>query len=169
MILLLGPILLIFVPQTIADIFHYQKGAWDVLIPQINFISFGVGFLLLFLICMILFFSDLHKISIYVSTILACLAFGSFFLASQAYATITDKTISFSSFYSLQNYQYSWQDVEKIIRTDDISDEKSLYEMVFEDGNRVTLERNDYFLSISKRFSAKVKELGIEVEVIENN
>lgn len=164
---LFSPIFLTFVPQTVAEIIHYQKGVWEVLIPNENFIAFGVGFFLIFLACMILFILDIQKYSIILSTTLTLLSFVCFFIASQSHVTLSDDTISYTPFYSIKDYSYTWDEVEKIIRIDYKSEDKIEYEFSFIDGNHMVIQNNDYLSSIWRQLRKKVGEMNIEIEAIE--
>ncbi|MGI8386805.1 hypothetical protein [Robertmurraya sp. P23] len=55
-----GPIFLLFLPQTVANIFHYRTGDWYVFSPGENTVIYGIAFLLLFISALILFFFDMR-------------------------------------------------------------------------------------------------------------
>jgi hypothetical protein len=164
---LFSPIFLTFVPQTVAEIIHYKKGVWEVLIPDENFIAFGVGFSLIFFVCMILFIFDIQKYSILVSVILSLLSIGCFFIASQSHVSLSDEAISYTPFYSIKDYSYPWTEVEKIRRIDYKREERIEYEFNFIDGNHLVIQNNDYFSSIWRQLRKKVGEMNIEIEAVE--
>lgn len=164
---LFSPIFLTFVPQTVAEIIHYKKGVWEVLIPDENFIAFGAGFSLIFIACMILFILDIQKYSILLSVTLSLLSIGCFFIASQSHVSLSDEKISYTPFYSIKDFGYSWEEVEKIVRIDYKSEEMIEYEFHFKDGNHVVIKNNDYFSSIWRQLRKKVGEMNIEIEAVE--
>jgi hypothetical protein len=168
MTLILSPILLSFVPQTVANIVHHTSGVWNVFVPGENFLVFAFGFLLIFLSTMVLFLMDIRKSSITISVVLLFLSIGVFYIAAQSHETIGENHISFSPIFSLNKYTYSWEDVEKIIRTDPEKRGYYDYEFLFKDGNSMTLNYNAYVREILSKLGEKTKEMGIIMETYEN-
>lgn len=162
--LIFAPIFLLFVPHTVSNIVHYTKGMWDVFVPGVNFLVYAIGFFLLFLSSMILFLLDIRKASISISVIFLCLSFAFFFFAAQSHISLGDHRISFSPIFSMKNYEYSWEEVEKIIRKDPENRGYYDYEFVFNDGNKMVLSYNGYVREILSRLSDKTKEMNIIVE-----
>lgn len=164
---IIAPLLLAFVPQTISNITHYQKGVWNVFAPGENFIVFGVGFFLIFSAAMTLFLMDIKKLSIIICVILVFLSMTSFFVASQSHKTLAEDLISYSPLFSLEEYTYSWDEVDKIVRLDYINEGYYEYEFVFTDGNSLNFKNNGYFRQIRQKFDRKVKEMDIAIEFYE--
>ncbi|MFB7641876.1 hypothetical protein, partial [Peribacillus butanolivorans] len=64
LIAVVSPIFLLITPQAIADAFHYKTGIWQVYVPGVNFVVYGIGFSFLVFAALVLFFLDIKKVSI---------------------------------------------------------------------------------------------------------
>ncbi len=160
-------ILLIFIPQTVANSVHFSSGVWHIFVPKENFLGYGIGFFLLFLVPMILFIMDIKKISILVSIFILLLSFIPFYISSQSYIIFADDSITFSPILSSKVNHYSWTDVSEITYYKAKMGERSEYEFVFQDGNNLTLEENPYFSSIRNALNIKLKEIGLIIQRVE--
>lgn len=162
-----SPILLLMVPRTTAEILHKTNGVWEVFLTKENIIAYGIGILLLSIACLLIFFLNIRRISIVIGVILTLFGFSCFYLTSQSYKALGDESISFRPLSSFKDYNYSWDEVEKVIRTYYASDESLEYEFVFKDGERMKLKYDKYASLIWGRFTDKVREKNLIIESIE--
>jgi len=160
-------ILLIFIPQTIADIVHYSSGVWQVFVPKENFLVYAIGFFLLFLAPMILFIMDIKKISILLSISFLLLSFIPFYISSQSYIIFADDSITISPILSSKVNRYSWNEVSGITYNKAKKGEMSDYEFLFQDGSTLTLEDNLYFGTVRNALDLKLKEINLIIKRVE--
>ncbi|MBS4178502.1 hypothetical protein [Lederbergia citrea] len=161
-IALASPFLLIFLPNTIANIAHHTPGVWDVFVPRENYIVYGIGFLLLFIAAMLLFILDIRKVPIIISTVFVLLSVITFFIASQSYKSLSDDAISYSPLFSISDHIYSWEELDRVIYHQNKGFPE--YEFLFNDGNHMRLYRNAYFNEIQSLFYFKLKEINVNIE-----
>lgn len=162
-----SPILLSFVPQSVANSLHHTEGVWYVFAPKENFMMYGVGFFILFISSILLFFIDIKKLSVLIGTLLVFASLCCFLIASQSYKSLGKEMLSFSPLFSIEDYSYQWNEVDKIIMT--MSEKRGLlqYKFLFTDGNSMTFENDAYFRAIRKRIDFKIKELDLVTERVE--
>lgn len=158
-----APILYFFLPQTVSDILHHKDGVWFVSVPEEAFTAFLVGFACLFISSFILYLLDIRKLSVVISILFLSMAFGSFFLASQNYMTLSNENIAFSPFFSMEKDSYPWDQVEQIIHFRNEQGDISEYEFVFDDDNRVKIKDTAYFKEKSFKFQKKLAEENLQV------
>lgn len=168
-IAILSLLLLIFIPQTIADIAHYSPDMWHVFVPKENRIMYAIGFLFLFLAAMIPFFMNVKKISILISVACILLSFIPFFIGSQSYIIFADDGISYSPLLSTKVTQYSWNEVSVITYFEAEEGERSEYEFLFHDNHTISLEENLYFISINTRLLNKLEEISLNIVKVKMN
>lgn len=165
-IVLFSPILLLFVPQTVANSFHYTEKLWYVFTPGVNFAVYAIGFLLLFISSMLLFILDIKKFSMILSLILASSALVCFFVASQSYKSLSEDFISYSPLFSFNDYTYAWNEVDSVILIDYKREGYSEFKFVFTDGNSMKLRYNKYFRAVQTRFYDKLQEMNLNIRVV---
>ncbi|MFD2045524.1 hypothetical protein ACFSTA_17710 [Ornithinibacillus salinisoli] len=154
-----APILLLFVPQTVAQILYYSKDTWYVFTPGENFTAFAIGFLLIFLATILLFILDIKKISIFLSISCVILSILCFIIASFSYKSLSDEELSYRSMFSMNHYTYTWEEVESI-EYGKIDEKGNLgCTIIFTDGNSMTLKIDGYFKAIQYKFKNKLKEI----------
>lgn len=163
LIAVFAPILYFFLPQTISDIMHNKDGVWFVSVSEEAFTAFLVGFACLFISSFILYLLDIRKLSVVISILFLTMAFGSFFLASQNFMTLSNDNIAFSPFFSLEKETYPWDQVEQIIHFRNEQGDISEYEFVFVDDNRVRIKDTAYFKEQSYKFGKKLAEENLVV------
>lgn len=156
LIAVFAPIFYFFFPQTIADILHNKNGVWFVSVPSEAFTAFLIGSALLIIASLVLFILDIRKLSIIISGLFLSLAIGSFFLSSQAYLTLSDENISYSSLFSLEKNTYSWDEVTEVIHFRTELGDISEYEFVFNDQNTVRIDDTSYFKAKAYNFGKKL-------------
>jgi hypothetical protein len=157
-ILIFSPILLVFVPQSVSNAVHYTENLWYVFTPEMNFVVYAIGFLLLFISTMLLFLLDIKKISIILSLISASFAIVCFFVASQSYESLTDDFISYSPLFSSKDYTYPWNQVKSVTLNEYKREGYSEYKFVFTDGNSMNLRYDNYFKVIEPRLNKNCKK-----------
>jgi len=128
--------------------------------------AFAIGFFLLFLSSLTLFFLDIKKMSIFISVLLVLISIGCFMMAALPYKTLGDEGISFKEFMSTDVYTYSWEEVEKINRID--MEDKGFYdyEFLFTDGNKMSISYNGYFREILGKLGNQIAVIKIEVVTV---
>lgn len=159
-----SPILYFFLPQTVADILHNRNEIWFVSVPEVNFKIFAVGFTLLFVSSFVLYLLNLNKRSISISIFFLLLAMGTFFIASQSYILLSNYNITFNQFLKFEKEVYTWEEVERVIHHRTEMGDISNYELVFEDGNSITIEDNSYFGQQSFKFNKRLAEANLPVD-----
>lgn len=155
-----------FLPQTIADIVHNKDDIFFVAVPDENFTVFAIGYGFICLASLILFLFNIRKLSIAISILCLILAFCIFYIGSQYYQTLAASTISYSPLFTLKKETYSWDEVTQIIHYRSENGEISEYKFVFADGNQMKINDNPYFQHVSYKFSKKLHEEGLTVELI---
>ncbi|WP_433958341.1 hypothetical protein [Cytobacillus horneckiae] len=154
-------ILLLFIPQIIADIVHHTSGVWQVFVPKGNFVVYAVGFFLIFLSLFILFILDIKKKSILLSILCILLSIIPFYIGSQSYIIFANDSISYSPIFSAEKKKYTWDELSAVTYFKAKEGEKSEYVFTFKDDNTITLEDNSYFGNIINPLQIKLKEIGI--------
>lgn len=163
-IAIFAPIFYFFLPQTVGDIVHHKDDVFFVSVPKENFYAFGVGFILLFISSMILFLFDIKKISIVFSILFLSFSLGTFYFSAQSFSALGQEKISYSPLFSLKKESHAWDEVTKVIHHRNDVGDVSFYEFVFEDGNHIILEDNDYFRHASYKFEMKLAEHNLSPE-----
>ncbi|MFD4930252.1 hypothetical protein ACFWMS_15200 [Peribacillus butanolivorans] len=169
LIAVVSPIFLLIPPQAIADAVHYKTGIWQVYVPGVNFVVYGIGFSFLVFAALVLFFLDIKKVSIILCSFFVLLSITSFYVASQSYKSLSEDSISYSTLLSLKEYTYLWEDVEKINYYEGNDDEFSEYVFFFSDGNNLNLSENGYIKKIKFMIIIKAEDLNIKMENIEKD
>ncbi|MBP2239589.1 hypothetical protein J2Z40_000142 [Cytobacillus eiseniae] len=157
-------ILIVFIPQTVADIVHYSTGVWQVFVPKENLIVYGIGFFLLFLAPLFLFFMNMNKRGIYICIASILLSFIPFYMASQSYLIFSNDSITQSPILSTKVSNYSWNEVQSVTFYEAEEGERSKYEFIFQDGHLIALEDNAYFQSILSKLENKLTEVKLSIE-----
>ncbi|MUK88021.1 hypothetical protein GMD78_06360 [Ornithinibacillus sp. L9] len=141
-ILFLSPILLLLIPSFVANSIHHTD-SWFVIVPGKSYAVYALGFLFLFLAALIPFLLDVRKKSILISVIFFLLSSTSFVIASQAYTSLSDQSISYNYLLSNEPYTYSWDEIDQIVYYEIPREEGfSIYEFHFYDGNRIEITEN---------------------------
>ncbi|QED46128.1 hypothetical protein [Cytobacillus dafuensis] len=159
-----SPFLLVFVPQTIADIIYYTEGIGQIFVPKENYVVYGVGFLFLFLAAMLLSLLDIKKVSIILSIACVCLSAIPFFIASQSYKSISEESLSYRALFSKREYSYSWDEIERVIHYKAEDGDFPEYEFLFKDGNHVMFKANRYFQEVIPLLYYKLEEINVRIE-----
>lgn len=162
-----GPFSLAFIPHTILNIRHYEKGDWIVFTPKESMITFGITLLLIFIVCILLFLLDIHKRSIIISMIIVLLSIATLYISSSTYKKLSNEGITFSPIFTFEEKEYKWNEVEKLlqVRKGNVIHE---YQMVFKDGVIITLPNDAYFQDIRKPFFYQIRENNISIETVYN-
>ncbi|MFE8697372.1 hypothetical protein ACFYKT_13600 [Cytobacillus sp. FJAT-53684] len=163
-IAILSLFLIIFIPQTVADIVHYSSGVWHVFVPKENLIVYGIGFFLLFLASLILFIFNMKKRGIYLSIACVLLSLIPFYMGSQSYLIFSNDSISLSPILSSKVTDYTWNDVKSVTFYEGEEGERSEYVFIFHDGHSITLEDNAYFQKIVTNLEIKLAEVNLRVD-----
>ncbi|MFD2045523.1 hypothetical protein ACFSTA_17705 [Ornithinibacillus salinisoli] len=162
-----APFLLLFVPQTIAQLLYYTNDTWYVFTPGENYIAYGIGCFFIFLSTMFLFFIGIRKISIYLCIFCIVLSIACFIMASLSYKSLSDEEISYRSIFSTNHATYSWDDVDAI-RYEKIEEKgRSEYTIIFTDGNSMRLKNDGYFKAIEYKFYKKLDEINIILDTVD--
>ncbi|MGG0288978.1 hypothetical protein ABEY41_28730 [Peribacillus butanolivorans] len=169
LIAVVSPIFLLITPQAIADAVHYKTGIWQVFVPGVNFVVYGIGCSFLVLAALVLFFLDIKKVSIILCSFLMLLSISSFYVASQSYKSLSEDSISYSTLFSLKEYTYSWEDVENINYYEGNDDEFSEYVFFFNDGNSLSLSENGYIKKLKFMIIIKAEDLNLKMENIDKD
>jgi hypothetical protein len=165
-ILFFSPVLLLCVPEMVANSVHYTEKLWYVFTPGVNFAVYAIGFLFLFLAMMILFLLDIKRISIIISIIFVLSGMGSFYVASQSYKSLSDHSISFSPLFSFKDYTYSWKEIKSVYSIDYTSEGYSEFKFVFTDGNSMSLRYNKYLWAQRPRIDQKLDEMHVAIKFV---
>ncbi|MGE7603518.1 hypothetical protein ACQKL5_13680 [Peribacillus sp. NPDC097675] len=167
LIAVISPIFLLIFPQAIADAFHYKTDIWQVYVPGVSFVGYGIGLTFLVFAALLLFFLDIKKVSIILSIFFVGLSLTFFYLGSQSYKSLSEDSISYSTLLSLKEYSYSWDDVKKINYYKGNDDEFSKYVFFFSDGNSLSLSENGYIKKLKFMIIIKTEDLNIKMENFE--
>ncbi|SES67353.1 hypothetical protein SAMN05216389_101353 [Oceanobacillus limi] len=159
-IAIFSPILLIFVPQTVAQILYYSDDTWYVFTSGENFSVFGAGFFFLF-------FWDIRKKSIVLSVVCLLLGLFCFVVASLSYKSLSDDSISYRSLLTLEVSTYSWEELDSIIYEENGDDGNATYQLLFTDGNSMSLKNDGHFKAIRYKFYNKLDEINKILETVD--
>lgn len=149
-ILLISPILLLIIPENVADTLYFSPDNWGVIVPGNGYVLYIVAFLFLLLASAILFLLDIKKLSIIMSLVFLLASGASFYFASATYTTLSDNSISYRTLFSQEKHTYHWDEIEKAVYYDRLPrDGFPTYEFFFIDGNSMTLTENGHVKELS--------------------
>lgn len=163
-IALLSLILIVFIPQIVADLVHHSSGVWQVFVPKENMIVYGIGLFLLFLAAFILFLMNFKKRGILISIVCILLSAIPFYIGSQSYIIFSNDSIVHSPILSTSVKEYAWNDLESVIYYEAEKREQSEYVFTFLDGHSLTFEDKPYFLAIMHNLKLKLAEIHLHIE-----
>ena len=149
-VLLISPILLLIIPENVADTLYYSPENWGVIVPGKGYVLYIVAFLFLLLASAILFLLDIKKLSIALSIVFLLASGASFYFASATYIALSDDSISYRMLFSNEQHTYYWDEIEKAFYYDRLpGDGSPTYEFFFIDGNSLTITENGHVKELS--------------------
>ncbi|HEY4552169.1 MAG TPA: hypothetical protein VIG80_03135 [Bacillaceae bacterium] len=163
-VLVATPLLLFFVPQVMAKIIYASPDLWVVVPQNKSYYAYGAGFLLLALALFLVYIFEMKKVPVVLSLICLALSGASLYMASHTYKSISYHGVAYSPLFSLEDYTYSWEEVDKVIYHRKRNLKQSDYEFVFRDGSRVQFKENLYFLEVKHYVMEMLKQKNIEME-----
>ncbi|WNS75771.1 hypothetical protein RRV45_01600 [Bacillus sp. DTU_2020_1000418_1_SI_GHA_SEK_038] len=158
-----APFLLIFAPQTVADIIH-KKGIAQVFVPSENYTVYGVGLLLLVIAAILISILDIRRLSIILSIACLCLSVIPFWAASQSFKLVSEDGLSYRTLFSKQELSYTWSEVERVIYYKGKQGDYPEYEFFFKDGNQLKFKANAYFHTVVPLVTERLKEVSVRIE-----
>ncbi|MCU9614664.1 hypothetical protein OEV98_14060 [Caldibacillus lycopersici] len=172
--LLISPILLIFLPTSLANIFYQTDTVWLVFIPDGNYYVYGFGCVLIAFAFIVIAIINKKMWSISISILSFLCGVFVLYLASHAYETIGNDGISMREAFSMKEYHYGWEDIAQAKRHIGYNDDNYYgFEIIFNDGNKMMIDDDNQYSRIRGVFTNKLEYYDIEVEfqkkrVVEN-
>ncbi|MBD3109617.1 hypothetical protein IEO70_14815 [Bacillus sp. AGMB 02131] len=168
-IALMIPVLLLFLPATIADVLFYNRANWIIYLPFEVYLTYGVGLALWFLSSLLLWLLNLNKWSFLFTGIAVICSGALFYFASQTYVIIKAESIAVKPLFQSEEKVYTWNEVEKLVYYEVSPEEKgnSIIHLQLADDEVIELSENGYVASIKSAIFDKVR--GLEKEVVYTN
>ncbi|MGX1194624.1 hypothetical protein [Metabacillus sp. SLBN-84] len=158
LILILIPYASILFPFIVADVLYATNLTWFIQLSTETYLLYGTGFLMWGLAALIASFRKADRTSIMSGIILVFLSIVPFTFGAIQHKQLSDEGISYSSGISLEQHQYTWDEVESaVFHLSRENGEPSVIEIGFKDGERVSLLKDKHFTANYSLFLQKVK------------
>ncbi|SET16915.1 hypothetical protein SAMN05216389_106142 [Oceanobacillus limi] len=166
-ILFLSPVLLLLLPSFVANSLHNTDGSWFVFVPGGSYAVYGVGALFLIFAALLPFLLRIKKSSLLLAFICAILSVICFHIASQAYTSISDQSISYRYLFTSEEHQYSWDEIDRVVYNRIPKEEGfSDYEFYFSDGAKLQLKENGQLAELKSTIYKRLRKEEIRVEEV---
>lgn len=144
-IFMVSPLLLLFIPAFIANSIYFASGTWIVIVPILSYYLYGAGAFLLGGACLIIYFSNVKKLSVMIGIFLSIISIFLFLLAAKPFTSIATDGISIREDLSNEISNYEWTDIETVLYYEvPHSEGLNTYKFHFYDGRTLQLSKNGY-------------------------
>lgn len=166
-LVILSPAMVFLLPNFVANTLYFKAGSWFVFTSGGIYLLYAISFVLLIVLCFILYALSLSKKSIYIAIGLGIAASFGFFIASHNYTMLTDEGIIYRPLLSFQEHRYDWNEVEKAVFLSVPQDDgNSKYSLTFTDRQELEITVNRLFYKFMNPIESRLNHEDVQVEKV---